>query len=67
MPVQHVIRLIILPPEHLKDFPLYRHEIPVTLTTDQYGTAQSEALVLGGIPFPALGLNDIHRYLRADR
>ncbi|EJF65713.1 hypothetical protein BD309DRAFT_879131 [Dichomitus squalens] len=64
--VEHAIRLIILPPEHLKDFPVYRHEIPIMLTTDQYGTLQSESLILGGIPFPALGLNDVHRYLRAD-
>ncbi|KAI0747969.1 hypothetical protein C8Q80DRAFT_1103392, partial [Daedaleopsis nitida] len=62
--VEHVIRLVVLPPEHLKDFPVYKIEVPVTLTTDQYGTLHSEALALGGIPFPALGLNDVHRYLR---
>ncbi|KAI1787881.1 hypothetical protein LXA43DRAFT_1027308 [Ganoderma leucocontextum] len=65
--VEHVIRMVILPPEHLKDFPVYRHEVPVTVTTDQYGTLQSESLVLGGIPFPALGLNNVQRYLRPDR
>ena len=48
----------------MKDFPAYQHEVPVTLTTDQYGTEQSEMLAMGGVPFPALGLNDVHRYLR---
>ena len=58
---------MILPPDHLKDFPVFKHEVPVTLTTDQYGTLQNEMLALGGVPFPALGLNDVHRYLRAQR
>lgn len=64
---QHVIRLVVLPPEHLKDFPIYKYEVPVTLTTDQYGTMHNETLALGGVPFPALGLNDVHRYLRRHR
>ncbi|KAI0721615.1 hypothetical protein C8T65DRAFT_630596 [Cerioporus squamosus] len=65
--VEHAIRLVILPPSHLKDFPVFKHEVPVTLMTDQYGTLQSEMLALGGVPFPALGLNDVHRYLRIQR
>ncbi|TFK81690.1 hypothetical protein K466DRAFT_591078 [Polyporus arcularius HHB13444] len=65
--VEHVIRLVVLPPSHLRDFPVFKHEVPVTLTTDQYGSLQSEMLALGGVPFPALGLNDVHRYLRAQR
>ena len=39
----------------------------MTVTTDQYGTLQSELLVLGGVPFPALGLNGAQRHLRSDR
>ena len=58
---------MIPPPKHLKDFPLYRHEVPVTVTTDQYGTLQSELLALGGVPFPALSLNGAQRHLRSDR
>lgn len=61
---QHVIRLVIFPPEHVKNFPAYRCEVPVTLTTDQYGTQQSELLAMSGVPFPALGLSDPSRHLR---
>ena len=39
----------------------------MTVTTDQYGTLQSELLALGGVPFPALGLNDVQRYLRSNQ
>ncbi|KAI9064271.1 hypothetical protein FKP32DRAFT_1591697 [Trametes sanguinea] len=63
--VEHVIRLVILPPEHLKNFPQYRCEVPVTLTTDPFGTLQSELYAMSGVPFPALGLNDPARHLRA--
>ncbi|KAI0361932.1 hypothetical protein OH77DRAFT_1389191 [Trametes cingulata] len=63
--VEHVIRLVIHPPEHVKNFPVYKCEVPVTLTTDQYGTLQSELLAMSGVPFPALGLSDPSRYLRA--
>ncbi|KAI0637123.1 hypothetical protein C8Q77DRAFT_1051341 [Trametes polyzona] len=65
--VEHVIRLVIHPPEHVKNFPTYRCEVPVTLTTDQYGTLQSELLAMSGVPFPALGLSDPSRYLRTAR
>ncbi|KAI0646901.1 hypothetical protein C8Q79DRAFT_593917 [Trametes meyenii] len=63
--VEHVIRLVIFPPEHVKNFPAYRCEVPVTLTTDQYGTLQSELTAMSGVPFPALGLSDPSRHLRA--
>ena len=62
--VQYMLRLVVLPPEHLKDFPAYRCDVPLNVTTDQYGSLQSEVLAMGGIPFPALGLNDVQRYLR---
>ncbi|KAI0664965.1 hypothetical protein C8Q70DRAFT_22650 [Cubamyces menziesii] len=65
--VEHVIRLVITPPEHVKNIPLYRCEVPVTLTTDPYGTLQSELLAMHGIPFPALGLSDPGRHLRLQR
>ncbi|OJT08684.1 hypothetical protein TRAPUB_410 [Trametes pubescens] len=65
--VEHVIRLVIFPPEHVKNFPVYRCEVPVTLTTDQYGTQQSELLAMSGVPFPALGLSDPSRHLRTTR
>ncbi|KAI8998787.1 hypothetical protein BD414DRAFT_552689 [Trametes punicea] len=63
--VEHVICLVILPPEHVRNLPTYRCEVPVTLTTDQYGSLQSELLALSGVPFPALGLSDPARHLRA--
>ncbi|CDO70747.1 hypothetical protein BN946_scf184798.g62 [Trametes cinnabarina] len=51
--------------EHLKDFPTYRCEVPVALTTDPFGTLQNELFALSGVPFPALGLSDPARHLRA--
>ncbi|KAI0781095.1 hypothetical protein BD413DRAFT_20835 [Trametes elegans] len=65
--VEHAIRLVIFPPEHVKHLPVYRCEVPVTLTTDQYGTLQNELLALSGVPFPALGLSDPNRLSRLQR
>ncbi|KAH9908251.1 uncharacterized protein BXZ73DRAFT_60000 [Epithele typhae] len=65
--VEHILRLLILPPSHLENFPMFKYEVPLQITTDQYGTLQSEILAMGGVPFPALGLNDVQRYLRPNR
>ncbi|KAH9854074.1 hypothetical protein C2E23DRAFT_726968 [Lenzites betulinus] len=65
--VEHVIRLVISPPEHVKEFPIYRREVPVRLTTDHYGSLQNELLAMNGVPFPALGLSDPNRHLRVPR
>lgn len=56
MQVEHFIRVIIRPPAYLKHIPVFQHDEPVELTTDQYGTLEHELLAMDGIPTPALGL-----------
>ncbi|KAI0080600.1 hypothetical protein K474DRAFT_1682558 [Panus rudis PR-1116 ss-1] len=54
--VQHFIRVIVRPPSHVKQLPVWQHDEVVELTTDQHGTLERELLAMDGIPTPALGI-----------
>ncbi|KAK7693293.1 hypothetical protein QCA50_002860 [Cerrena zonata] len=54
--VEYFVRLIIRPPPYLKHLPVFQHDQPINVTTDQHGTLERELLMMGGVPMPALGL-----------
>ncbi|EPQ58052.1 hypothetical protein GLOTRDRAFT_114582 [Gloeophyllum trabeum ATCC 11539] len=51
------IQVVIKPPSMASKFlPFYRRNITVQLTTDHWGTWDTEMLAMDGLPVPALGL-----------
>ncbi|KAK0189867.1 hypothetical protein F5146DRAFT_643551 [Armillaria mellea] len=55
--VEYILRLRVTAPKHLSgQFPNFRHEAVVTLTSDEWGASRREMKTLCGVPAPALGL-----------
>ncbi|KAL0574588.1 hypothetical protein V5O48_007373 [Marasmius crinis-equi] len=55
--IRYVLRVTVHPPEHFAGaLPSFTHEVPLELSTDQWGTLQRELSSMGGVPTPALGL-----------
>lgn len=54
---QYILRVHIFPPNHVANhLPSFRHEEPLRITTDFWGTLDRELASTGGTPTPALGL-----------
>ncbi|EMD38565.1 hypothetical protein CERSUDRAFT_82841 [Gelatoporia subvermispora B] len=62
--VEYCIRIVIRSPANVKGPPILRHEEPLQVTTDRFGSLTTELLMMGGIPTPAIGLSDLYRSLR---
>ncbi|KDQ60614.1 hypothetical protein JAAARDRAFT_31573, partial [Jaapia argillacea MUCL 33604] len=64
--VQYIIRATLRPPQMMaKHLPSFRCDHLIQLTTDHYGTLDTELLVMGGVPVPAVGLGSGHVIARS--
>ncbi|KAF8894413.1 hypothetical protein BD779DRAFT_1435077 [Infundibulicybe gibba] len=55
--VQYILRVNVLPSRGLlSHIPSFRHDQPLQLTTDYWGSLERELSATGGMPTPALGL-----------
>lgn len=55
---QHLIRVIVKPPQDVRHLPVFRQDELVTLTTDSHDTLETEVLT-GNASEPALGLTTL--------
>ncbi|KAK0478871.1 hypothetical protein IW261DRAFT_191565 [Armillaria novae-zelandiae] len=55
--VEYILRLRVTAPKHLSgQFPTFRHDSVVTLTSDEWGASLREMKAMYSVPVPALGL-----------
>ncbi|PBK71566.1 hypothetical protein ARMSODRAFT_779940 [Armillaria solidipes] len=55
--VEYILRLRVTAPKYLSgQFPTFRYDSVVTLTSDEWGASRREMKALCGVPAPALGL-----------
>lgn len=55
--VEYILRLRVTAPKHLSgQFPTFRHDSVVSLTSDEWGASRREMKAMCSVPVPALGL-----------